>query len=218
MDITMKWWRLVSCVGGLLAVLWAGEAVSAATGKPDLTGTWRLNRGVSEFPHDLGFGPDWQDPDSKGNQASGRGGGGSRRSGRGGGGGSVNIRPPVNLPESEEDSLKIDQLLGEVRDPSPSLTIVQSESAVTITDDRGTARTFHTNGKEEFQKLDAGPMGTTSKWAAGTLVIEYRVAKDQELRYSYGRDGPRLQVRVQLLEKGKGAPITRIYDAAPSAD
>jgi hypothetical protein len=117
------------------------------------------------------------------------------------------------LPESEEDSLKIEQLIGEVKDPSPTLTIVQSESAVTIKDDQGTARTFHANGKEEFLTLDAGPMGTTSRWEAGHLVIEYHVAKGQQLRYTYRREGARLQVRVQLLERAKGAPITRIYDS-----
>ena len=85
----------------------------------------------------------------------------------------------------------LEQLIAEVKDPSPMLTIVQSETAVTITDAHGAARMFHTNGKEEIQQLDAGPMATTSKWDGGKLVIEYRVEK---------KDGGAV-ISAKLLEK-----------------
>lgn len=211
----MKWWRMVVCVAGLLAFPGGGEVASAVTSRPDLSGAWRLNRELSEFPREVAFLSDWLDAGGTG--TDGRGGGGRRG---GGGGGNAKNRPPMSQPESEEDSLKVDQLMGEVKEPSPVLTIVQNEAAVAITDAHGVARTFHTSGKEDIQQLDAGPMATTCRWDGGNLVIEYRVAKGRQLRYTYARVAARshMQVQVQLLEKAKSAPIVRIYDAeAPNA-
>jgi hypothetical protein len=214
----MKSWRVVASVVGLLSCLAAGPVASTDATRPDLSGVWQLNRAMSEFPQDVAFAPDWQDVSgtgSSGRQSGGGGGRGGGGRGGGGGGGSANIRPPMGLPESEEDSHKLEQLIAEVRDPSPALTIVQHDTAVSIADGHGVSRTFHTGSKQDIQQLNAGPLATTSKWDGGKLVIEYRIEKGRQLRYTYTRQAARLQVQVQLLERAKNAPIVRVYDAAP---
>jgi hypothetical protein len=205
-------------VSGLLVWCAAVRSVPAASGTPDLSGSWQLNRGQSEFPKEVAFGPQWQDTSQSGSDA--RSGGGGRRGGRGGrgggGGGSAGLIPNRTArPESEEDTQKIDQLMDEVKNPSATLAVSQAEGTVTISDAQGVTRVFRTNGKEQVQQLKAGPMVTTSAWESGKLVVDYHIEKDRLVRYSYARQAgqPQLQVDVQLLEKGKGVPIRRVYDA-----
>lgn len=205
--------RFTACLAFGLVIWPAARHVPAASSTPDLSGTWQLNRGQSEFPSEVAFGPQWQDTSQP---ASGvrSGGGGGRRS-RGGPGGSGGLIPSLTArPESEEDTQKIDQLMDEVKNPAATLAISQTEGMVTISDTQGVSRTFRTTGKEQVQQLKAGPMITTSTWESGKLVVDYHIEKDRRVRYTYARPAgqPQLQVDAQLLEKGKGTPIKRIYD------
>lgn len=188
--------------------------------RPDLSGTWTLNRGLSEFPREVGFDPDWQDSGTGGQTGAGRSGGSGRggggRSGRAsGGGGSSRLSPTAHL-ESEEDSRKIKELVDEVKRPPARLTITQTDPAVTIADDRERAHTFHVGGKERTIELDAGPIAVTAKWESSQLAIRYLVEKDRELRYRYSRDPGtgRLVVEVQFADHGRGDLIKRVYDVA----
>jgi hypothetical protein len=192
----------------------ASKNVPAASATPDLSGTWQINRTQSEFPDEVAFAPQLQDTGPATSSGRSGGGGGGRRGGRGGGGAVVRLPSRTALPESEEDVRKIDQLMDEVKNPAATLTISQTDAAVTISDQQSGSRTFRTNGKEQVQQLKAGPMVTTSAWESGKLVIDYHVEKDRRVRYRYARSAgqPQLQIEVQLLEKGKGAPIKRIYD------
>jgi hypothetical protein len=119
--------------------------------------------------------------------------------------------------ETEEDVKKIRELIDEVRAPSAVLTIVQTETAVTITDAQNHSRTFHPNGKEETEELTAGPVGATSSWRGGQLVVEMVVEKNRRFRYSYTRL-PNGQLIVETrLEEGRSRnandAIKRVYDA-----
>ena len=200
----------VTCAS--LVVFAATSNLPAAPGAADLSGTWQLNRSQSQFPKEVAFGPQFQgdqsDPESRG--------GGGGRGGRGGGGGGLlpnsSARPP-----SREDVEKTDQLMDEIKNPPATLTISQTEESVTIADGEGLSRIFRTNAKQQVQQFKAGPMLTISTWTAGKLVVEYQIEKDRKVRYSYARSTgptaqPQLQVEVQLLEKGKGTPIKRVYD------
>jgi hypothetical protein len=117
-----------------------------------------------------------------------------------------------------EDSKKIRELVDEVKIPPAQLTISRTDATVTIVDDRGRARVFRTNGREDTIQLDAGPIGAVTKWEGVELLIRYRVDKDQELRCRYSRDPGtgRLIVRALLADHGRGEVITRVYDAAPA--
>jgi hypothetical protein len=117
--------------------------------------------------------------------------------------------------ESEEDTKKIQELVNEVKNPPLRLTIVQTDTAVTMADARGQSRTFHTGGKEETLRLDAGPIGVIATWENSQLLIRYLVEKNRELRYRYSRPGTnRLALEGQFAEHGRGDVIKRVYDAA----
>jgi hypothetical protein len=178
-------------------------------------GRWTLNRELSQFPREMGFGVD-----SLSTGGSGLGpipsGGRGRRSSSGGG-------AFMARPESEDDARRLQQLTAEVRDPSAHLTIVETPTAVTFTDDRGQSRTFHPDGtgkKEEVLQLDGVPVGATAKREAGRLVVLYHVEEGRELRYTYSRAAspPQLVVDVQFIERGGGDTIRRIYEPAGATE
>jgi hypothetical protein len=120
---------------------------------------------------------------------------------------------PKMLSESPEEAAISRVLVNNERTAPTTLVIVQTDTAVSISDGRPT-RTFHPGGKEDIQQLTAGPIGTTSRWDGVKLVVEYAISKDRKLRYTYSRDAASspLVVQVQFLEKGKGDAIKRVYD------
>lgn len=177
------------------------------------------------MPAEVGFDPDWQDSESAGGRSGGRsGGGGGGRSGGGGGrsggrssgssGGSSGSGAISTRFESEEDSRKIRELVAEVKNPPATLTITQSDAAITIADSNGRTRTYHLAGKEETIQLEAGPIGVVSRWEPTELVVRYRVEKDRELRYTFARaaGARQLLVSTQFAERGRGQIIKRVYD------
>ncbi|MCX6538806.1 MAG: hypothetical protein NT151_07730 [Acidobacteria bacterium] len=193
-----RWISMVVLIGAtVIAAAVAGWETVAAADNPSLAGRWTLNRTLSQFPREVGFGMDVIPP----------GAGSDEREGRG-------AAAFVPRNESEAEARNARQLVDEVRTPSPHLTIVQSETAISITDDQGRSRRFHPDGKDEFQPLDASPVTTTARWEGALLVVRYKVEKSREVRYTYSRklDPSQLIVQVQFVERGGRDIITRVYE------
>jgi len=199
------------CAAAVIAVgaLVAAVPVRSAAPLPDFSGSWTLNRSLSELPTDVGFGVDLPVAVANGTLES------EGRRGRGAGseGPLPNRIPP---PQSQEAVAKQDELVAEVRNPPASLTIAQNATGISITDADGRKRLFHTNGAKEVLMLDAGPVDTVAKWNGSTLAIEYTLDKDRQLRYTYEASSPsQLKVRAQMMLRRRGGIITRVYDKAP---
>jgi hypothetical protein len=107
-------------------------------------------------------------------------------------------------------------LTAEVRKPATILTVADTQTAVTITDDAGRARTFHPDGRKDVLQLDGVPVGVTAKREGGRLVVVYAVQQGRELRYTYSRasNPPQLVVDVQFVERGGGDHVRRVYRPA----
>jgi hypothetical protein len=191
-----------------------------------LAGQWTLNRDLSEFPAEVGFGLEPTGPATStqraggGGGGGGRGGGGGSRGGRSGGGAqsggsSYNVTPALLSPDAAK---QIAELIDDAKEPSPTLTITQTDTAVTVVDARDHTRRFHPNGKEDIEQLEAGPVGATSKWNGQQLVVDVTIAKDRMFRYVYSKrpDG-KLVVETRLEDKpghDAGNVITRVYDGS----
>jgi hypothetical protein len=191
-------------VAAVVFGVFAGGRPSAAD-RPGLAGRWTLNRSLSQFPRDVGFGMDLLPvAGAASNDAA---------SGGGGGAASAAFLP---VRESEEDARRMKLLVDLVRSPSPHLMIAETESAVTISDDSGRSLTFHPDGRQETQTLDQVPVTTTTRWDAAGLVVRYAVEQNRELRYTFSRkiDPPQLVVQVQFIERGGRGSITRVYEPA----
>jgi len=183
----------------------SGRMALAAQASPGLAGQWTLDRALSQLPSEVGFGVEFVPaggPDT-GPSSSGRGRGRTR-----------GPAAPFSRPESEDDAKRTQQLTAEVRTPSVNLAITETSSAVTVTDDRGRARTFHPSGKEETIQLDNVPVGVVTTGAAAHLVVTYKVADERDLRYTYSRSNnpEQLIVDVAFIERGTvDSSFRRIY-------
>ena len=185
---------------GVACVL-AWPTASDAQTPPSLAGKWTLNRALSQWPREVGFDVDFNVPPIEGQD-------GTDRSTRG-------RRPPSRMmrPESEDEARRVRQLTDEVREPPASVTVTQSETDVTFSDDHGRSRTFHPTGKEEVIDLGGVPIVAIVRWEGAQLVVLYEVEQGRQLRYAFSRlTGPdRLTVDAQFIDHGKGDRVTRVY-------
>ena len=174
-----------------LALGWARGA--AAQSPMDLTGSWTLNRASSQFPDEIGFGA----------------GGGSRVP--------EGPRGPLILPETEEDARRRRFLTDEVRLPPERLTIVVTPASVTMTPDRGAARTVQPGRRDEGVTIGPITATTTAMWEGDRLTIGYTAEIGRVVRYTYAvNPSPhQLIVDVELVGRGGGDKVRRIYDPAP---
>ena len=203
-----------------LLIVLAGGVLSAparAQAPVPLAGIWSLNRAQSEFPADIGFNPEWMTAAAAGDgqrgSAGGGGGGGRGRRGSGGGGGGAAAPFPAR-PESYEDARRAQLLTAEVRTPAARLMIVETPSAVTITNELGQSRIVHPDGHQESIEIQGLTFSVTSKREGSQLTIDYRVDQNREIRYTYAATASpsQLVVYVQFLDHGKGDNARRIYE------
>jgi hypothetical protein len=199
---TMAAMVIAGFVFAAAAALTINRAAEAGD-RPSLAGRWTLNRQMSQFPSDLGFGMDLM-------EGSGSDTGGGR--GRASGGSGILA---ATFQESQDEARRRELLVEEAKNPSSHLTISQTETAVTVTDEGGRSRTFHPNGKQEVQALAPElPVTTTTRWDGTRLEVRYKVERYRELLYTYSRtlDPPRLVVQIRFVERGGHDTVTRTYE------
>lgn len=197
----------------LVLISWA--RVATAQSPMDLTGSWTLNRASSQFPEEIGFGADVFE-----SGAGARGGTSGGR--RGGGGGSrppEGLRGPLILPETQDDARRRRFLTDEVRLPPDQLTIVVTPASVTITPERGAARTVLPGRRDDAVSIGSITVTTSATWEAQRrLTVAYTAEASRVVRYTYeATPSPRqLIVDVEFVGRGGGDKVRRIYDSAPS--
>ena len=204
----------VAWVWFLALALICGPRVVAAQSPNDLTGSWTLNRGASQFPEEIGFGAD-----PSGLIPGAKGGANEGRSGRRGGGGSrplEGLRGPLTLPETQEVAQRRRFLTDEVRLPSARLTIAVTPASVTITPDPGAPRTLHTGRRDDPVTIGSITAITTAMWEGDRLFVDYTAEPGRTLRYTYAVNAsPRqLIVDVEFVGRGGGDKVRRVYDPA----
>src|SRR5262249_15967398 len=203
--------NLALLVSFSMSVVSPHPASASAQDGSRIAGQWALNRELSQLPREIGFRVEWL---TKGGSGDETGGGGRGGRGSGSAGGLITRR------ESEEDAKRPEHLTDEAANPSAALAMVETPTAVTITDDGGHARTLHPDSKQEVLQLDGVPVGVTTRREAGRLVILYQVEQGRELRYTYSRmENPaQLVVDVQFVQRGGGDKLRRVYEPATAAD
>jgi hypothetical protein len=187
-----------------------------------LAGVWTLNRSLSEFPSDIGFNMSWAPtPGGDGRSAGSNAGGRGRRGSAGGGGNRGAAAPLPARPESYDDAQRAQLLTAEVRNPPVRLIVVNTPTAVIITNELGQSRTLHPDGKEESIEIQGMPIRVTSKRDGDRLVALYRVDQDRQMSYtySYSASPSRLVIDVQFLEHGAaGDKARRVYEPGVGAE
>jgi hypothetical protein len=204
----------------IAALALARTPVAQAQTAPPLNGVWTINRTLSEFPKEFAFTIDVSATPDEAPPGGGGGGGGGGRGRRGGGGTRSAGGPVTGRRESYEDNQRVQLMTAEARNPPARLMIVDSGSAVTITNELGQSRILHPNGRQEPVEIQGVVFMTTAHRDGDRLIAVFQVEQDREVRYTYSPSaGPqRLGVDVELLERGSGQKATRIYDAGTGAE
>jgi hypothetical protein len=205
--------RIRTIVTGCVALAAAAMLPASARAQPAsaLSGVWTLNRGVSEFPADIGFNPAWMMAPLAGSSS-----GDSSRGGRGGrSGGGSSAAPFAARPESYDDARLLQLLTAEARNPPVRLTITDTMSSVSFVNELGQSRTLHPDGRQESIEIQGVIVGVTAKRDGDQLIVSYRGGQGRELRYTYSPSAnpPRLTVDLQFLERGAGDKARRVYEA-----
>jgi len=216
---------LVALVSGALlgSAIWMPQAAP----RPDLSGRWTYNAGQSDNPRSL-----MQRPDSAGGRpgmegAGGRGaGGGGFRGGRGGfGGGRGGFggrgRGEGGGGMGDEQRQRMRQTMDLAFHPPAAITIVATDSTVTLTADSGEALVLYDDGRKLKQQVDGGgDVQIKAHWQGNDFVVERKVSGGGKVTEDYLRsqDGKLLYVIVSF-DAGRGRTIDfrRVYDAAASA-
>jgi hypothetical protein len=191
----------VSAALVLFSVL--GGTPLSAQSPTDLSGSWTLNRQLSQLPQEVGFSASFLPTEAAG---------GGDRSGR-------RIQS-----DTQEGSTRIRFLTDEVRLPPERLTIEVTPAIVTITPDPGAARTVQPGLRDQQVKVGPVTAVTNTSWDAGRLTIAYNAATSRLLRYTYsiGQNPGTLIVDVEFVEGNRiGDRVRRVYektapDSAPS--
>lgn len=209
--------RVLVTMSGLAGVLLAMTGLVSAQPAARMVGTWTLNREASHIPKEVGFGADLipEAPDARG-----RGGmtGGEMGRGRGGrGGGGADRRGPAGQGlrrESREDADRMRLMTAEARDAALHLTIADSGTAITVSDDQGRARSFRPGRDEVFQLTPEVSLGAKSAFEGNRFVVTYDIEEGRQLRYTYSATAEprRLAVDIEFLEHGGHDVVHRVYE------
>lgn len=170
--------RLAACA--LLAL-----TLTAMQANPDLSGTWTLDRRISDDPAMANFeAPRQAQADSNRR----RGGGGFGRGGFGGGsfgGGSGANRRAATTSLTAEERARLVALTTELKTGSATLTIEHHDPSFGVTDARGTTLLFDTDGTRHDHTLGDTPLTSTTHWQDGRVLTEFAIGGTRTLVYTY---------------------------------
>ena len=192
-------------IGLFAAIAATGQGHAAAQAPTDLSGSWTLDHLSSQFPAAIGFSADallGADGNSPG--AGGRDG----------------LRGSRIPQESQEDARRVRFLSDEVRVPPERLSISVTPAVITITPDRGAARTVQPGRRED--SVPIGPISavTNAKWEGDRLTVAYNAETGRIVRYTYSLNPSTRQliVDVEFVGRGGGDKVRRVYNPSPPGE
>ena len=153
----------------------AAPAATPTTDRPNFSGTWSIDRDISNDPSQAAF----EAPRDQGRRPAGRQGGGfGGRAGLGGfggaryGGGGQRNQTEAAAGTPEERT-RLREFTDLVRRSSGSLVISHADPSLAITDGLGRTRFFQTNGAKDAHALATATVTSTTHWDGSRLVTEY---------------------------------------------
>ncbi|MEQ1898210.1 MAG: hypothetical protein ABL971_12565 [Vicinamibacterales bacterium] len=204
------------CAVGLM-VMWGALGTA---GRADaqvaqaLVGTWTLNPELGQTPREVGFGADLipEEPAMPGRR--GTSGAGNRGRSDGNGGRPQGARNAGPRRESREDAERLRLMTAEVREPARHLTIADSGTAITLSDDQGRARAFRPGREETFTLAPDVVLVARSVFEGDRFVVTYDIQEGRQLRYAFSATAAprRLSVDIQFLEHGGRDVVHRVFE------
>lgn len=204
-------WIASVAVGAIAAGVFASTVAAQETAsRPNLAGAWTLNKDLSDDASKM------RDQAGRGGE---RGGGMGRTGGFGGGAGGMGRSGGMRVGDRPDpEKMKQNQdVMRELVDPSPRLTIIQTERDVTFIDADGHSQKLATNGEKEKHQLGSGTVETNTKWDGARLVKQISVADGMTKiteTYSLNLEKRQLEVAVKVEgARGRAFTMRRVYDS-----
>lgn len=201
---------MVIAAAMFIATWLAVESRAQAPEKEALVGAWTLNRDQSDQPPSRGD-RDGDGSGTRGRRGGGYGHGGMGRGGFGGGMGRGGGRMAGGDPEQ---MARMRDAMRDVMSPGDHLTIVQTDSIVSITSDDGRTTRLSPDGKKV--KDENTKVERKTKWDAGRLVSEISGLGPGKMTQTFAVDPELHQLRITVQMEGRNnqpRSFTRVYDA-----
>jgi hypothetical protein len=108
----------------------------------------------------------------------------------------------------------------QARNPPARITVVDTTTAFTITNELGQSRTFHPNGIDEWIQIEGVSIRVTAHRDGDRLQAVYHVEANRDVRYTFSPSGdPRqLIVDIEFLDHGKGDKARLVYQPGLSTE
>jgi hypothetical protein len=210
----------------VLSGLWTGrgdlqEASHGAAPRetrPDFSGTWSLDRSLSNHPAQANFDA-LQSGGSQGattRRRGGFGGVGGGGSGRGGNSGSRR-RDTDNGSSTPDERARLAALTDELKQASATLVISHHDPSFVINDAQDHTQFFQTTGGRDDQRVGTATIASTTAWEGERLVTAYELSSRRKLIYTYTLlpKTSQLVLRVRLDAtqgpRGNGSELKLVY-------
>jgi len=168
--------RLAACA--LLAL----TLMATQANGPDFSGTWTLDRRMSDDPAQANFEAPRQAQGNSNRRRGSAGGFGGR--GIYGGGSSANRSTPTESLTPEERA-RLAALTTELKTASATLTIEHHDPSFGVTDARGTTLLLDTSGAKHDHTVGDATLTSTTHWLDGRIVTEFAIGGTRTLVYTY---------------------------------
>ena len=210
----------LALTGSALAIAALTPATRVAAQRPDLSGQWTYNAAQSGNPRDMIEGDSAAGERRGGESGGSRGGYGGRRGGFGGRGRFGGRGGEGGGGMSDEQRARMHQTMQLVLQTPSALTIVESDSTVTLTADTGAALPLYGDGRKVKETVEGGgDIEIKGRWQGNAFVVERKVSGGGKVTEDYLRspDGKQLFVIVNFEgSRGRALTFRRVYDAAAS--
>jgi hypothetical protein len=196
-------------------------ATSSTETRPNFSGTWSLDRGISNDPAQANF----DAPRNQNAQRSGRGGGSRTRGGFGGIGGFGGSRPAnrdTAASSTPDEQARLQALTNQLKTEFATLTISHHDPSFVINDAKDHTLFFQTTGSTDDHQLGSVTVSSTTRWDGARLVTEYTLSSRQKLVETFTL----LPATRQLVLRAKldategrrvdGPELKLVYKQAPS--
>jgi hypothetical protein len=171
-----------------LAIAFTAAAVAQPPPKPNLSGSWTLDREISTDPASVAF---------------------DRQGGR--------SRLPAP-PRSPDEQTRLRELVDQIRKASASLVISHNDPSLAITDSQGHTQIFQTTGDTDQHQLASVVVESATHWDGARLVTAYTVSTGRRLVYTYTLlpATRQLVVRIRLDgDRARAPEVKFVYIQTP---
>ena len=104
--------------------------------------------------------------------------------------------------------------------PPERLSISVTPAVITITPDRGAARTVQPGRRDDSVPIGPISVMTNAKWEADRLTVAYNAETGRIVRYTYSLNPSTRQliVDVEFVGRGGGDKVRRVYNPSPPGE